>query len=270
MKSYIQLEKEIAKINQINNVIKLLYWDITVNMQRGSADSRNNEIINLISIAHSILKSEKVIQLVHQSFEKADKLDRWQLANLQEIKREISNALCIDDELQKKFISSTTQCELVWREAKLNNDYEKLKPYLQSVLDCVKEIATIKSKKFNYSKYDSLIDIYDPYNKTIHIRETYNILKKALPSLIQKINDKQRNESVLPIAKINIEQQKLIAKKIVHILGFDFTKGRLDESAHPFCRGNPNDIRLTVCRRCKLIYESNKLRKTHKLYKRWW
>ena len=44
---------------------------------------------------------------------------------------------------------------------------------------------------------------------------------------------------------MDIVQQKLLSKKIVEIMGFDFTKGRLDESEHPFCRGNPEDVRLT-------------------------
>jgi carboxypeptidase Taq len=29
-------------------------------------------------------------------------------------------------------------------------------------------------------------------------------------------------------------------------VGFDFDRGRLDESAHPFCGGNPDDIRMTT------------------------
>ena len=29
-------------------------------------------------------------------------------------------------------------------------------------------------------------------------------------------------------------------------VGFDFTAGRLDDSAHPFCGGTPDDVRLTT------------------------
>jgi len=42
-----------------------------------------------------------------------------------------------------------------------------------------------------------------------------------------------------------INQQRLIAKKIIEAMGFDFTFGRLDESTHPFCGGTPFDVRIT-------------------------
>lgn len=247
MKSYITLEKEIERINLINNVIILLYWDIAVNMNNGSVDSRKNEIVNLKLIAHSMLRSNKIAELMHEASEKSYKLNAWQLSNLQEIEREVSHALCIDDDLLKRFISSTTQCKLVWRAAKSEDNYAKLKPYLQLVLDCVKEIANIRFNKLNYSsKYNALVDVYDPNSNTSEIKKDYAFLKEKLPDLIQEVINKQKSESFLPVLKISIEQQKIISQKIVKILGFDFTRGRLDESEHPFCCGNPNDIRLTT------------------------
>jgi carboxypeptidase Taq len=32
----------------------------------------------------------------------------------------------------------------------------------------------------------------------------------------------------------------------MELLGFDFEAGRLDESAHPFCGGVPEDVRMTT------------------------
>ena len=42
MQNYLQLEKEIEEINQINNVVDILSWDIAVNMPIVSAESRTN------------------------------------------------------------------------------------------------------------------------------------------------------------------------------------------------------------------------------------
>jgi Zn-dependent M32 family carboxypeptidase len=44
MQNYLQLEKEIEEINQINNVVDILSWDIAVNMPIGSAESRTNGV----------------------------------------------------------------------------------------------------------------------------------------------------------------------------------------------------------------------------------
>ena len=59
MQNYLQLEKEIEEINQINNVVDILSWDIAVNMPTGSTESRTNEISLLSSIIHSRLKSSE-------------------------------------------------------------------------------------------------------------------------------------------------------------------------------------------------------------------
>jgi carboxypeptidase Taq len=246
MKNYLKLAKEIERVCQINNVINILNWDIAVNIPLGSVSSRGEEIATLSLIAQQILKSNKITDLYQQALEESDQLNQWQLANLRETARKIANALCIDDNLQAKFISSTTQCELIWRQARADNDYAKLKPYLQTVLTYLREIANAKSKRFGCSNYDSLVDQYDPDRKSSQIREVFTILKKTIPDLIQKITDRQQTQQVIPLNEaITIDQQKLIAKRLMQIMDFNLVTGRLDESTHPFCSGTPYDVRLT-------------------------
>ncbi|MCC8417687.1 MAG: carboxypeptidase M32 [Rickettsia endosymbiont of Bryobia graminum] len=243
MKNYLRLEKEMESIGQVNNVINLLYWDIATYMLKGSAESRGMEIANLTIIANNMLKSEKISDLLQKTKEESS-LDTWQLANIREIERTIREVSYIDDNLQRNYIAATTQCEIVWRSAKKDNNYNKLRPYLQRVLDCVKEIASIKSDNLSCTKYDALLDIYDPERTTQEIKETYSIIKRKIPILIQKITEKQRAETSINI-NIAPEQQYLVCSRIAEILGFDFNQGRIDRSGHPSCRGTPHDVRLT-------------------------
>lgn len=43
-----------------------------------------------------------------------------------------------------------------------------------------------------------------------------------------------------------IAQQRQAALELMARVGFDFNHGRLDESAHPFCGGTPDDVRITT------------------------
>ena len=45
---------------------------------------------------------------------------------------------------------------------------------------------------------------------------------------------------------MTIEQQKEIGLYLMKSIGFDFTRGRLDTSEHPFCGGAYQDIRITT------------------------
>lgn len=246
MENYLKLEQEIEQVYQIDNVISLLQWDIAVNMPVGAVESREQEMTTLSLIVQRKLKSDKITDLLKAAKEESSQLNQWQLANLREIDRRVENALCIDDDLQARFIAATTQCELVWREARAANDYVQLKPYLQTVLNCVREIASVKSQRFHCSLYDALVDEYDPERKSSEIKEIFTILKKKLPNLIQNIMDRQQSQSVVPLtSKVSIAQQKSIAKKLMQVMAFDLNHGRLDLSTHPFCNGTPYDVRLT-------------------------
>jgi len=247
IKDYLELENITKQIFQINNAINILSWDKDSNTPKNSTESRKNEITNLSSIAHSMLKSSKVAELIKNAYESSSKLGIWQLANLREIERRYIHAECIDDDLQKRYVNSASQCQLVWQEAKKDDDYTILKPSLQEVLNSVKEIASAKSEKLKITKYDALLDKFDPDVESKNIKDAYTVLKKEIPILMQEIIEKQKSEVVLPFpAKVSLAQQRIIGKRIMEVIGFDFTRGRIDESAHPFCGGTPHDVRLTT------------------------
>ena len=245
MQNYLLLEKEIEEINQISNVVDILSWDIAVNMPIGSAESRTSEMSLLSSIIHSQLKSNKINELINAADAEISQLNTWQIANLQEIKRKTKYVSCISDDLQKRYISASTKSELVWREARRDNDFNKLKPYLREVLDCVQELSEAKASLLNCTKYDALLDEYDPARRIEDLKQIFTNLKTVLPDLIKQVVDKQKAETVLPISEVPIEQQKLIGRKIMEIMGFDFARGRIDDSTHPFCGGTAFDVRIT-------------------------
>lgn len=247
MKAYQELEKVINQISKIKNVINILNWDVATNMPLNSIDSRDGEISTLSTIAHSMLKSSQLADLINAAKDEINSLNSWQLANLKAIEKEYIKAECINDELQKNYVSSSTKCKVIWERAKKDNDFNMLKPYLEEVLNCTQEIAQARASRFGIGLNDALLDEHDPGRKASDVNIVFNILKREIPNLIQKIQDKQKNEKILPIpTDTNKETQIKISKKLMEIMGFDFTRGRLDESAHPFCGGTPHDVRLTT------------------------
>ncbi|WP_041405222.1 carboxypeptidase M32 [Rickettsia canadensis] len=247
MNNYTKLENAFSTISHFNNILNILYWDVAVNMPIGSGESRSNEIITLTSLVHSMLKSPLLKELLSKAKEESKNLNNWQNANIREIERKITDANCIDEQLQKKLVAATNKAELVWREARKNNDYNLFKPHLQKVLDYTKEVAKARADVFNCGLYDSLIDMYDPSRKSNEIKQFFSVLKKELRELINKVLEKQKGEKKLvKISRLDPKMQKRIGKRIMEIMQFDLAKGRLDESNHPFCSGTPNDIRLTT------------------------
>ncbi|MGB0844365.1 MAG: carboxypeptidase M32, partial [Alphaproteobacteria bacterium] len=60
--------------------------------------------------------------------------------------------------------------------------------------------------------------------------------------------DKQAREpaALMPEGPFDIADQKKLGLAVMEKLGFDFDHGRLDVSAHPFCGGTPEDVRITT------------------------
>ncbi|MNC20037.1 putative metalloprotease YpwA [compost metagenome] len=72
-------------------------------------------------------------------------------------------------------------------------------------------------------------------------------LRTWLPDLLQKVVDKQEKETVVtPTGPFATQDQRELGLETMKLLGFDFNGGRLDVSAHPFCGGVPQDVRITT------------------------
>src|SRR5438552_2125154 len=69
-----------------------------------------------------------------------------------------------------------------------------------------------------------------------------------LPELLGAALAHQRARPVPPEPRgpFSVAAQRRAATMLMERIGFDFAHGRIDESAHPFCGGTPDDVRLTT------------------------
>ncbi len=97
------------------------------------------------------------------------------------------------------------------------------------------------------------MDKYERGMKTERLNEIFNAVKRDLIPLIKRImsSNSMKGYSVPePLKggdKWSVEKQTAMCKEIAEAIGFDFDKGRLDVSAHPFTGGShPTDVRITT------------------------
>ncbi|MEM8768084.1 MAG: carboxypeptidase M32, partial [Pseudomonadota bacterium] len=66
-----------------------------------------------------------------------------------------------------------------------------------------------------------------------------------LPPTLEKVLEAQ--QPTLPLdGPFPIAEQRQLCEAVMQTLGFDFERGRLDISHHPFCGGVPDDTRITT------------------------
>ena len=95
--------------------------------------------------------------------------------------------------------------------------------------------------------YDALLDPYEPGMRASEVERVFADLKTWLPGLIRDVQARQAGETVIaPQGPFAVDKQRALGRAAMELLGFDFEAGRLDESAHPFCGGVPEDVRMTT------------------------
>jgi len=74
-------------------------------------------------------------------------------------------------------------------------------------------------------------------------------LERELPPLVDLIIEAQAsktNTSPRLVGPFPVERQAALGRHLAERMGFDFTRGRLDVSVHPFCGGAAEDVRMTT------------------------
>ena len=120
-------------------------------------------------------------------------------------------------------------------------------PGLERILHIEREIGAVKGERLGMSPYEALADQYEPGASVATIDSLFDEIAAFLPDLIE---DAVTRRAATPAATVSgafpIEAQRRLAMRLMERIGFDFKHGRLDVSAHPFCGGIPDDVRITT------------------------
>jgi len=248
MKTYKALEKRFQRIATVKGALAMLSWDQATMMPDGGAKARADQFAVLSVLVHEWLTDPAVADLLDDAEANLAKLDEWQAANLREMRRKCRHATAVTPELVEAHSNATMACEMVWRKARRDNDFKSFAKAFKPVLELTREAAAAKSVAFGVSPYDALLDEYEPGGKSATINKLFADLGGFLPDFIDRAVAKQgKRKAPLPLqGPFPTEVQREIGLKFMKALGFDFNRGRLDVSLHPFTGGIPDDVRLTT------------------------
>lgn len=247
MTAYAQLAENFSKVSALEESSAILGWDMQTMMPRGSGDGRAEQMAALHGMVQDILTDQSLSELFLLA-EREKTSDPWQRANIREMRRIWVHANATPKDLQQALVKSRLKTEMVWREARPQNNFKMLRGPLEQLLRLTREQARIKAENLGCKPYEALLDEYEPGLRVKDLDVLFDDLSQFLPKLLGQILEKQKNKTIppLPQGPFPIESQKELCLKLMRVAGFDFERGRLDVSAHPFCGGVADDIRITT------------------------
>ena len=246
--AYEKLVKLFTRQYRLSHMGAMIGWDEAVMMPTGGGEARGKAMAELALISHELFANDdSIADLLAQAAQDVGRDDHWRVASIKSMKRDWQQAVCLPADLVEAKSLASTRCEQAWRHMRGENNWEGFLPIFTEVVDLTRKEAEIRAGVTGTSKYDALLDLYEPGQKSVNIDQVFAQLKAFLPDLITEILEKQKATTLInPVGPFTSESQKVLGLKIMAQIGFDFDHGRLDVSHHPFCGGVPEDVRITT------------------------
>ncbi len=252
MQNSLERLKEIDReIQLLEHTSALLGWDQETYMPKKAIGERARQQSLLSGIIHDKRTDRETGELlsalgITNTTERIDSsMDDADRAFLRKFSREYFREIRIPKKLVVEFSREASLSQAAWIEARKKSDFSIFAPHLKKIIDLTRE----KAEEIGYSDhpYDALLDEYEPFATTLYVQNIFSSLKPPLRNLVEKIAGAQQVDNHFLYKKYPVKRQKEFGQKILSDLGYDFNRGRLDISAHPFTTTlGFNDVRLTT------------------------
>ncbi|WP_416761195.1 carboxypeptidase M32 [Roseateles sp. So40a] len=233
------------RIHRLNHLQSIASWDQSAFMPARGAQARAEALAEMGGLLHQLATDSALRQLLDDAAQ--EPLDDFQRASLREMRRVWRSANALPQRLVEAKSLANSHCEHEWRRQRPANDWAGYVENLRPVVRYAREEAQYLADDAGLSRYDALLDQYEPGMRSADVDRVFGELRQWLPGLIRQVMDRQSGDRVIhPQGPFPAAAQRALGLDAMKLLGFDFEAGRLDESAHPFCGGVPEDVRMTT------------------------
>ena len=242
---YDSLTAAFLRMYRLEHVQAITSWDHETFMPPKGAEARGAALGELAALIHRLRTAPELAEWI--AIARSEPLGEIERANLREMQRTWRHANALPEQLVIESTLAASRCEHAWRTQRAANDWAAFVPNLREVMTCVRKQATLLAEQTGTSKYDALLDRFEPGMTSAQVDRLFGALRSWLPGLISKVRTHQASQTVLePKGPFPVERQRALCERLMKLLQFDFDGGRLDVSAHPFTGGVPEDVRLTT------------------------
>ncbi|UQZ32152.1 carboxypeptidase M32 [Paenibacillus sp. PK3_47] len=242
-----KFQELLSKISGYNEAIGLLHWDLRTGAPRKGVEVRSGTIGMLSGEVFRLQTSDEMGEFTEFFSRPAvmNQLSDDQNKMVKDCREEYERSKSIPSKRFEEYAVLAAHSESMWEEAKENNDFASFEPFLSKIVAFKQEFIDYWGVKD--TRYDTLLDMYEPDLTVTKVDELFNRLRSRLVPLVEAISASDNKPDTEFLSQIyDKEQQEKFGLFILEQMGYDFEAGRLDESVHPFATGlNPGDVRIT-------------------------
>lgn len=246
-KLFEQLRPCLDKSMALETALTLLSWDNETLAPEQSMEYTAKAVGILSDELFRTLINEDVRKILAELDERKSELEENEKAILKKLLKSYEEMEKIPPEENKEYSELTEIAGNVWAKAKANNDYASYAPTLKKIIDFQKKFAGYR-KKGDEKLYDILLNDYEEGFNTAKLDEFFNKIKAEIVPLIKVVASKQDMiNKDYNYQYFDVKKQEEFGRYLADYIGFDFKKGVIAESEHPFTTNLHNhDVRITT------------------------
>ncbi|HEX3077258.1 MAG TPA: carboxypeptidase M32 [Lachnospiraceae bacterium] len=246
-KTFEELQPYLDKCMAFQTALTLLSWD-NETLAPEESMQYTAKMIGIISDEwFKTMINDDVRGLITKLEEEKDSLDDKEKAILKDLKKTYEAMENIPPEENKEYSELTAISGNIWQKAKTDNNYPDYAPTLEKIINFQKKFAGYRVKN-NEKLYDILLNDYEEGFTTEKLDEFFGKIKAEIVPLIKTVADKKDMiDKEYNFLNFDVEKQKQFGNFLAEYIGFDFKKGVIAESEHPFTTNLHNhDVRITT------------------------
>ena len=224
----------------------LLGWDQETYLPKGAGEVRADQLALLAKLQHERATDPRVAEwLATCEQDPRRQTDEDFAANVRELRRDHDRATKLPEALVTELAATESRAQQAWADARARDNFHKFRPWLERMVALQQQKADCL-KQPGQSRWDALADLYEPGMNAKDLQALFAPLRQRLVALRQQLQGGKAPDDAFRRVPVVKPQQEAFVRAVVTAMGFDFQRGRLDVSAHPFCTGTGGDVRLTT------------------------
>ncbi len=245
--SYEALRERLRTINNINKAGAVLAWDQQTYMPPGGVHDRGAQLATLAQLSHGMFTGDDFGELLDLAEDEVKDLayESDEASIVRVTRRDFEKQRKLSADLVGRLRRHATESRNVWVKARQDDDFPAFAPFLQQTVDLSRETADAYG--YEDRPYDALVDVTEPGMTTADLEEIFGTLREQQVPLIKEIVSRPQVDDSVLHQPYDEAKQEAFGKLVVGRLGYDFNRGRLDRTVHPFeIALSIDDVRLTT------------------------
>ena len=227
-------------------VLNIAGWDSNTEAPKACFPYRA-EMLSIISGEQFALTTSETYQhVINGLIETLDTLDTMQQKEVLKAKKSMDKIIKIPRSEYIAYVKLINLSQKAWEEAKAQSDFTLFKPYLEKIIAAQKQMIVYRDT--GKAPYDVLLDDFEEGMNMALYDAFFETIKNELVPFVKQVLKKKplRNDAFIhthfPKAK-----QKEFVEYLMGVFNYDFDRGGLKESVHPFTwNTHSKDVRFTV------------------------